>query len=93
MLWFTLPEDTNHDARELPAQPQPPGTQHASGTSDEPERDPVLGAPWNHRGTVEVAVVSPPCALPTVPMTGHLAPTSSRPWPIMPPAKDSPLRE
>ncbi|MGH3930892.1 MAG: helix-turn-helix transcriptional regulator, partial [Pseudonocardiaceae bacterium] len=24
---------------------------------DDPERDPVLIAPWNHRGTVEVAVV------------------------------------
>ena len=25
------------------------------------------------------ATTSPPCALPTVPMTGHLAPASSRP--------------
>ncbi len=24
---------------------------------DDPEHDPVLAAPWNHRGTVEVAVV------------------------------------
>ncbi len=46
---------------ELPAGPQSPGGPPASDTSDEhaddPERDPVLIAPWNHRGTVEVAVV------------------------------------
>ena len=37
------------------------GAQPESDTSDEPtvdpEHDPVLDAPWNHRGTVEVAVL------------------------------------
>ncbi|HEU0089394.1 MAG TPA: hypothetical protein VFQ77_17420 [Pseudonocardiaceae bacterium] len=42
----------------LPAGPQSTGTQPAAQPSDEhAECDPVLVAPWNHRGTVEVAVL------------------------------------
>ncbi len=51
----------SNGALELPAGPQSNGVQPVPDTSDEqaddPERDPVLLAPWNHRGTVEVAVV------------------------------------
>ncbi|MGH4007824.1 MAG: hypothetical protein ACRDTH_06625 [Pseudonocardiaceae bacterium] len=56
-----LAESTSNDAPELQARPQSHGVPPASDTSDEhaddPERDPVLSAPWNHRGTVKVAVV------------------------------------
>ncbi len=52
-LWFRL----------LPEE-QPAATESATADrvtrgefADDPERDPVLVAPWNHRGTVEVAVV------------------------------------
>ncbi|MGH3692474.1 MAG: helix-turn-helix transcriptional regulator, partial [Pseudonocardiaceae bacterium] len=52
LLWFTLP-----DGEGQLATVEPPGALPAPSTSDDPERDPVLGAPWNHPGTVEVAVV------------------------------------
>jgi transcriptional regulator with XRE-family HTH domain len=56
-----LAESTSNGVLELPVGPQAPGVPPASDTSDEHaddlERDPVLIAPWNHRGTVEVAVV------------------------------------
>ena len=40
------------------AVPQATGAQPGSGEhTDDPERDPVLVAPWNHRGTVEAVVV------------------------------------
>ncbi len=46
---------------ESPTGPQPGGVQPGAGTSgehaDDPEHDPVLVAPWNHRGTVEAVVV------------------------------------
>ncbi|MEO7196065.1 MAG: hypothetical protein ABIZ05_14850 [Pseudonocardiaceae bacterium] len=58
---FALAESTPNGAGELPAGQEPPGGRPASDPSDEhtenPERDPVLVAPWSHRGTVEVAVV------------------------------------
>jgi hypothetical protein len=41
----------------LPAARQAHGAQPGPATSDDPERDPVLTAPWNHRGTVEAVVV------------------------------------
>jgi transcriptional regulator with XRE-family HTH domain len=218
LLWFKLPDDKSQLATGEPPSPgAPPAPDTNDEHADDPERNPVLIAPWNHQGTVEVAVVlsggdgrakrrvflsltgpaltasahqwlvhesgplvsglagrrvasglvdqfsamvadlrrmddaagggsvltmsqqafawvtgcsterrmtsaparrcmwcspswdscvasqpgmpettgwrstttSPPCALPTVPMTGYLAPTSSRPWPAMPPAKGS----
>ncbi len=50
----------SNGALELPGA-QPHGVQPGSATSsahpDDPERDPVLIAPWNHRGTVEAVVV------------------------------------
>ncbi len=56
-----LATSPSNGGRELPAGPPSPGGQPASDTSDEhaddPELDPVLIAPWNRRGTVEVAVV------------------------------------
>ncbi len=58
LLWFKLP-DERHQL--VTTEPQSPVVPPASDTSDEhvddPERDPVLITPWNHRGTVEVAVV------------------------------------
>jgi hypothetical protein len=48
-------------ALEPPTGPQPNGAQPGADTSgeniDDPEHDPVLVAPWNHRGTVDVVVV------------------------------------
>ncbi|MEO7194933.1 MAG: hypothetical protein ABIZ05_08940 [Pseudonocardiaceae bacterium] len=56
---FALAESTPNGAGELPAGQESPGGRPAADPSDEhaedPERDPVLVAPWNHRGTVEVA--------------------------------------
>ncbi|MGH3974445.1 MAG: hypothetical protein ACRDS9_14115 [Pseudonocardiaceae bacterium] len=58
LLWFRLP--ATNQVLELPAGQESPGAQSGADTSDEhaddSERDPVLSAPWNHRGTVEVAV-------------------------------------
>ncbi|MGH3693148.1 MAG: hypothetical protein ACRDRX_03975, partial [Pseudonocardiaceae bacterium] len=53
LLWFTLPDGEGQLATVEPL----PGALPAPSTSDDPECDPVLGAPWNHPGTVEVAVV------------------------------------
>ncbi len=41
----------------LLAEGQPAKTVVTPDTPDKPEHDPVLSAPWSHRGTVEVAVV------------------------------------
>jgi hypothetical protein len=49
LLWFRLPPEEHRAA--TTEVPEPPA-EHA----EEPERDPVLSAPWSHRGTVEVAV-------------------------------------
>ncbi|MGH3800907.1 MAG: hypothetical protein ACRDTD_12355 [Pseudonocardiaceae bacterium] len=59
LLWFRLP--ATNQVLELPAGQEPPGAQPGADPSgehaDDPERDPVLIAPWNHRGTVEMAVL------------------------------------
>ncbi|MGH3656440.1 MAG: hypothetical protein ACRDUA_07255, partial [Micromonosporaceae bacterium] len=72
LLWFRLPEDTTpltgtetngnglavqrHTGRVTPA--GPPATRGAtSERTAETEPDPVLVTPWNHRGTVEVAIL------------------------------------
>jgi hypothetical protein len=53
-LWFRLPEDKAEG-------PQSNGRKPSADTStehtDDPAHDPVLIAPWNHRGTVEAVVV------------------------------------
>lgn len=46
LLWFRLPEETGEP---VPAR--------ADTHPHDAERDPVLSAPWNHRGTVEAVVV------------------------------------
>ncbi len=46
--------------RESPGAPShgvPPGSQPSSGPLDDFERDPVLVAPWNHRGNLEAVVM------------------------------------
>ncbi|MGH3889876.1 MAG: hypothetical protein ACRDSZ_25480 [Pseudonocardiaceae bacterium] len=50
LLWFTLPDEKCQLAT---VEPPSPGVPPAPDTSD----DPVLSTPWNHRGTVKVAVV------------------------------------
>ncbi len=70
LLWFRLPDEKSERAVTEPAVsqfgvtltgPQPNGMQPGSDTcrepADDPEHDPVLVAPWNHRGTVEAVVV------------------------------------
>ncbi len=70
LLWFRLPDEKGERAVTEPAVsqfgvtlagPQPNGAQPGSDTcrepADDPEHDPVLVAPWNHRGTVEAVVV------------------------------------
>jgi len=70
LLWFRLPDEKGERAVTEPAVsqfgvtlagPQPNGAQPGSDMSgesaDDPEHDPVLVAPWNHRGTVEAVVV------------------------------------
>jgi hypothetical protein len=47
----------SNGARESPAGPAPNSVQPGSARTDDPEHDPVLVAPWNHRGTVEAVVV------------------------------------
>ncbi len=42
---------------EQPGAVEPLDSDAADDSFDDPERDPVLIAPWTHRGTVEVAVV------------------------------------
>jgi hypothetical protein len=60
LLWFKLPGDGSQlttvepQSSGVPPAPTDPSDEH---TGDDPERDPVLSAPWSHRGTVEVAVV------------------------------------
>ncbi|MGH3812575.1 MAG: hypothetical protein ACRDUV_08980 [Pseudonocardiaceae bacterium] len=54
LLWFKLPDEKCQLAT---GEPPSPDALPAPDTSDDPERDPVLSAPWNHRGTVKVAVV------------------------------------
>jgi hypothetical protein len=73
LLWFRLPEDkgelavaepaasdlgarNSNGVRELPGA-QSSGVQPGSYTSSEHMDDPVLVAPWNHRGTVKAVVV------------------------------------
>ena len=70
LLWFRLPDEKGERTVTEPAvsqfgvalaAPQPNGALPGSDTcrepADDPERDPVLVAPWNHRGTVEAVVV------------------------------------
>ena len=70
LLWFRLPAKKSERAVTEPAViqfgvtltgPQLNGMQPGSDTcrepADDPEHDPVLVAPWNHRGTVEAVVV------------------------------------
>jgi transcriptional regulator with XRE-family HTH domain len=52
-LWFRLLPEEQRAATESAAADLVTRGEFA----DDPERDPVLVAPWNHRGTVEVAVV------------------------------------
>ena len=52
-LWFRLLPEERPAATESAAV----GLVTRGGFADDPERDPVLVAPWNHRGTVEVAVM------------------------------------
>jgi DNA-binding XRE family transcriptional regulator len=54
--------ETVKDGRSTSSSEPPAGGQlldpdTAEGVPDDPEHDPVLTAPWSHRGTVEVAVV------------------------------------
>jgi transcriptional regulator with XRE-family HTH domain len=52
LLWFRLPPEEALAGRDSPeARPA------ADTRREEPAADPVLAAPWNHRGTVEAAVV------------------------------------
>jgi hypothetical protein len=46
LLWFRLPPEEPLAGRGSPG----------AGTREEPAADPVLDAPWNHRGTVEAVV-------------------------------------
>ncbi|MGH8878435.1 MAG: helix-turn-helix domain-containing protein [Stackebrandtia sp.] len=72
LLWFRLPADTTPLADTEPAGTSlavcsptriivPTGPRAARGPhserADDAERDPVLVTPWNHRGTVEVAIL------------------------------------
>jgi transcriptional regulator with XRE-family HTH domain len=58
LLWFKLPDDKSQLATGEPPSPgAPPAPDTNDEHADDPERDPVLIAPWNHQGTVEVAVV------------------------------------
>lgn len=56
LLWFRLPPKDGE-----PVGPEPAGhsddPESAAGEPVDPEHDPVLVAPWNHRGTVEAVVV------------------------------------
>ena len=52
-----LIESNSNGAPELPASGVPPASDTGDEHTDDPERAPVLSATWNHRGTVEVAVV------------------------------------
>ncbi len=52
-----LTESTSNGAPELPAGGVPPASDTSDEHADDPERDPVLSAPWNHLGTVKVAIV------------------------------------
>jgi hypothetical protein len=54
-LWFDMPGEKRalRTAEPMAADLPAPSGEHTDG----PERDPVLVAPWNHRGTVEVAVL------------------------------------
>lgn len=62
LLWFRMPDHTGHPAiAELACSDQ--GTPGVAGAdpdgrpADDPEHDPVLVAPWNHRGTVEAVLL------------------------------------
>ncbi|MGH3771723.1 MAG: helix-turn-helix domain-containing protein [Pseudonocardiaceae bacterium] len=57
LLWFRLPPEEQRAATDQGLEPL--AGQEAPGvdTRDEIADDPVLVAPWSHRGTVEVAVV------------------------------------
>jgi tetratricopeptide (TPR) repeat protein len=62
LLWFRMPDDIGQPASAEPATDDQatPSVQRAvpdRSPADDPERDPVLVAPWNHRGTVEAVVV------------------------------------
>lgn len=68
LLWFRLPEDTTPPTVAEPARNGlavcrptglivPAAAQKNGEQADDAERDPVLAPPWNHRGTVEVAIL------------------------------------
>ncbi|MCA1675198.1 MAG: helix-turn-helix domain-containing protein, partial [Actinobacteria bacterium] len=58
LLWFRLPGDDSPMAVPEPTSGDAqPGSNRGSEYPDDPEHDPVLVAPWNHRGTVRVVVV------------------------------------
>jgi tetratricopeptide (TPR) repeat protein len=58
LLWFRMPgDDSPMAAPDSSSVPELPGSDRGAGYTDEPEHDPVLVAPWNHRGTVRAVVV------------------------------------
>jgi hypothetical protein len=57
LLWFRLPsEEQPADASAMKRVPDSLGTDISDRPAEDSEREPVLVAPWNHRGTVEAAV-------------------------------------
>ncbi|MGH3719319.1 MAG: hypothetical protein ACRDRI_10885 [Pseudonocardiaceae bacterium] len=60
-LWFRLPPEEQRAATDQGSEPlagrESPGAGAPGESPDEAAEDPVLVAPWSHRGTVEVAVV------------------------------------
>ncbi|MGH3871994.1 MAG: helix-turn-helix domain-containing protein [Pseudonocardiaceae bacterium] len=59
LLWFDMPAQTRQRAATQPATTDlaVSGSDPSGECTDDPEHDPVLVAPWNHRGTVEAVVV------------------------------------
>lgn len=55
LLWFRLPAETGTPTASEQQWKLPMNSSPAD--CDNPELDPVLNAPWNHRGTVEAVVV------------------------------------
>ncbi len=57
LLWFRLPGGEGSLAAAESAGSWSNGVPPSAERTDDPEHDPVLVAPWNHRGTVEAVVV------------------------------------